>query len=105
MKTLETAEQFQEVIQTDKPVMVKFFATWCPDCAVINHFIGDIIEEYSEYDWYEMNRDHVPDLAEKYEIMGIPSLLLFQNGEKIAHLHSSHTKRPEQITDFLNKMA
>ena len=65
-------------------------------------FIDPIVEQYDQYTWYEVNRDVLPEIAEKYEVMGIPSLLIFQNGEKKAHLHSANAKSPEQVTDFLD---
>lgn len=48
----------------------------------MNMFIGDILEAYQENDWYELNKDDLPELADKYQVMGIPSLLIFKNGEK-----------------------
>lgn len=104
MKELQTVEQFQEVISGEKPVIVKFYTTWCPDCARMDMFIGDIVSEYSQYDWFQINRDHVPELAETYQVMGIPSLLVFQNGKKIAHLHSAYAKTPEEVKEFLQSL-
>jgi thiol-disulfide isomerase/thioredoxin len=104
MKRLQTIEQFEEVIASEKPVIVKFFTTWCPDCKRMDLFIGEIVEKYTQFDWYEINRDDVPDLAEKYEVMGIPSLLVFQNGEKKAHLHSAYAKTPEEVEEFLQSI-
>lgn len=79
---ITTNEQFNELIQSDKEIIVKFYADWCPDCTRMNMFIGDILEEYNQNDWYELNKDELPELAEKYQVMGIPSLLIFKNGEK-----------------------
>jgi thiol-disulfide isomerase/thioredoxin len=101
MKSITTLEQFEQVIQSDKEVLVKFFAGWCPDCTRMNMFIGDILEEYNSNDWYEINRDDFPELAEKYQVLGIPSILIFKNGEKLAHLHSANAKTPEQVLEFL----
>ncbi|KGX90530.1 thioredoxin [Pontibacillus halophilus JSM 076056 = DSM 19796] len=101
MKALETTEQFNEVIQSETPIIVKFYGTWCPDCQRMNMFIGDILDEYDHVTWYEINRDDVPELAQKYEVMGIPSLLVFQKGEKLAHLHSAYAKTPDEVRDFL----
>ncbi|KAF1677611.1 thioredoxin family protein [Bacillus sp. SKDU12] len=103
MKKITTNEQFNELIQSDKEIVVKFYADWCPDCTRMNMFIGDILEEYNQNDWYELNKDELPDLAEKYQVMGIPSLLIFKNGEKTAHLHSANAKTPEEVTDFLSE--
>ena len=102
MQEITTVEQFNEIISGDQRVLVKFFAGWCPDCTRMDMFIDPIVEEYNDYVWYSANRDNFPELAEKYQVMGIPSLLIFQNGEKLAHLHSANAKSPEQVTDFLD---
>ena len=58
------------------------FATWCPDCTRMDMFIPDILEAYAHHEWFEINKDDFPELAETYQVMGIPSLLIFKNGEK-----------------------
>ncbi|CQR48281.1 Thioredoxin-like protein YdbP [Paraliobacillus sp. PM-2] len=103
MKHINTKEAFNQVIQSEKPVIVKFYADWCPDCKRMDMFIGDILETYKDYQWYEVNSDEIEGLAQTYEVMGIPSLLIFKNGEKIAHQHSAYTKTPEEVTAFLEK--
>ena len=104
MKPITTTEQFNEIISGESKALIKFQAGWCPDCRVMDMFIDPIVEKYDEYTWYDVDRDVLPEIAEKYEVMGIPSLLIFQNGEKTAHLHSAKTKKPEQITEFLDSV-
>lgn len=104
MKEITNAEQFNEIIAGENPVLVKFEADWCPDCKRMDMFIDPIEEKYDTYTWYEADRDVLPEIAEKYEVMGIPSLLIFQNGEKLAHLHSANAKSPQQVTDFLDEV-
>lgn len=104
MEAIKTTEQFNEVIHSGKEVLVKFQAGWCPDCRRMDMFIDPIEEKYNNYTWYDVNRDELPEIAEKYEVMGIPSLLIFKNGEKKAHLHSANAKSPEQVTDFLESV-
>ncbi|MYL21749.1 thiol reductase thioredoxin [Halobacillus litoralis] len=101
MESIQSVETFNEAIAGEHPVIVKFQADWCPDCRRMDMFIGGIIEEYNNYQWYDVNRDQLPELAEKYEVMGIPSLLVFQNGQKTAHLHSADAKTPEEVQEFL----
>lgn len=102
MQPITTAEQFNEIISSAQPVVVKFFAGWCPDCTRMNMFIDPIISDYHQYTWYEINRDDFPELAEKYQVMGIPSLLIFKDGEKLAHLHSANAKTPTDVMAFLD---
>ncbi|MCP3029773.1 thioredoxin family protein [Halobacillus sp. A1] len=101
MESIHKLDVFQDVIQSEQPVLIKFQADWCPDCRRMDMFIGDILEEYKEYKWYDINRDELPEVADKYEVMGIPSILIFKKGEKIAHLHSAYAKTPEEVEEFL----
>ncbi|MGN9863762.1 thioredoxin family protein [Bacillus swezeyi] len=103
MKKITTEAQFNELIQSDKDIIVKFYADWCPDCTRMNMFIGDILDAYQDNGWYELNKDDLPELADKYQVMGIPSLLIFKNGEKIGHLHSANAKTPEEVNEFLSE--
>lgn len=103
MEQIHTKEKFNEIIISEEPVIVKFFADWCPDCTRMNMFIDQVLAEYGNYKWYELNNDEVPDVAAEQEVMGIPSILLFQNGEKLAHLHSANAKSPEEVIAFLQQ--
>ncbi|MFP7255742.1 thiol reductase thioredoxin [Virgibacillus sp. 7505] len=103
MEQINTREKFDEVIVSEEPVIVKFFADWCPDCTRMNMFIDQVLAEYGNYKWYELNNDEVPDVAAEQDVMGIPSILLFQNGEKLAHLHSANAKSPEEVIAFLQQ--
>lgn len=103
MEQINTKEKFNEIIMSEEPIIVKFFADWCPDCTRMNMFIDQVLAEYGNYKWYELNNDEVPDVAAEQEVMGIPSILLFQNGEKLAHLHSANAKSPEEVIAFLQQ--
>lgn len=102
MRKIESAEQFYDVIGQDKSAVVKFVTTWCPDCKKLNTFIDDIIAKHADKEWYEINSEEFPEISDKYEVMGVPSLLVYKNGEKQGHLHSKYTKAPEPILEFLS---
>ena len=102
MKKITTAEQFNEIINNPEQSLIKFDASWCPDCRRMDMFIGPIEEKYNQFTWYEVDRDALPEIADKHEVMGIPSLLVFKEGEKKAHLHSANAKTPDQVTTFLD---
>ncbi|HEC2243111.1 TPA: thioredoxin family protein [Staphylococcus delphini] len=101
MQSIKNMESFNEVIQSNKPVIVKFEAGWCPDCRAMDMWIDPIVEKYNQYEWYTVNRDELEEATTQYEVMGIPSLLIFQNGEKLHHLHSANAKSPEQVESYL----
>lgn len=100
MESIQTTENFNKIIQSDQPVIIKFEAGWCPDCKAMDLWIDPIIEKYNAYQWYSVNRDELEDVAANHDVMGIPSLLIFKNSEKLAHLHSANAKSPEQVETF-----
>ncbi|TXC81849.1 thioredoxin family protein [Metabacillus litoralis] len=101
MEHVKTEEKFKELINSNQPVVLKFFTDWCPDCKRMDMFLPTVFEEVENVEMYEINKDDLPEIAEKYDVMGIPSLLVFKNGEKQAHLHSANAKTPDQVIEFL----
>ena len=72
----------QEVIASDKPVIVDFWATWCGPCKMIAPVIEEIAKEYaSALKVGKVNVDTDPELAIKFGIVSIPTILLFDGGE------------------------
>jgi thioredoxin-like negative regulator of GroEL len=102
MKSIKTLKEFNEVVSQNTISIVKFYTNWCPDCKRLDMFIGEIQSEHSDKQWYRIDRDEFPELADQFEVMGIPSLLVFKNGEKIGHLHSASAKTPEEVRNFLS---
>lgn len=104
MQTITSEEQFSKAISEDNYTVMKFITSWCPDCKNLNRFIDDIIANHQDKNWFEINAEDFPDLSEKYEVRGVPSLLIYKNGEKIAHLHSKFAKTKPQIMEFLGTL-
>ncbi|MFJ7640016.1 thioredoxin family protein [Peribacillus sp. NPDC097264] len=104
MKTISTEQEYREQIKQDELTVGIFTTTWCPDCKRLDMFIGDITAEHQDKNWFTIDKDEFPEIAEEQTVMGIPSLLVFKNGEKIAHLHSANAKTPDQVNEFLNNL-
>ena len=103
MKNIHQTEEFNSTIGSTDPVIIKFEADWCPDCKAMDMWIDPIVEKYNNYQWYVVDRDELEDVTTENDVMGIPSILIFQNGKKLAHLHSANAKSPEQVESFLTE--
>ncbi|MBR5266673.1 MAG: thioredoxin [Lachnospiraceae bacterium] len=88
----------QEVLNSEKPVLVDFWASWCGPCRMVVPIVEKIAEEYPEYKVVKVNVDEEPELAAQFEVMSIPSLMIFRNGEVVNK--SVGAKNKQQILDM-----
>lgn len=77
-----TAENFEtEVIQSDKPVIVDFWADWCGPCKRLSPAVDQLAEQTPEIKFGKVNVDEQQELASRFQIMSIPTLISFQKGK------------------------
>ena len=83
-KHFTTAEFESEVLKNDKPVLVDFWATWCGPCRMIAPIIDQLAGEYDGRAVVgKVDVDEEPDLARRYGVMSIPTLVVIKNGEVV----------------------
>ena len=79
-----TKENFDEVINSGKPVLVDFWATWCGPCKMLAPTIEQLAEELKdEVVVAKLDVDQSQDIAIKYQVMSIPTLILFKDGKEV----------------------
>lgn len=77
----------QDVLGADTLVMVDFWAVWCGPCRMIAPTVEELAKEYSgKLKVCKLNTDDNPDIASRYKIMGIPTVMFFKDGEKVDQL-------------------
>jgi len=100
-----TDETFEEtVLASDKPVLVDFWADWCPPCKMISPVLDQIAEEYADrLTIAKVDYDANPMTPSRYGVLGLPTLLLFQRGELVRQIVGAKPKRAllKDIEDYI----
>lgn len=78
-----TSENFEkEVLNSDKITIIDFYADWCGPCKMMSPVIDEIAEESDSVKVGKLNVDEAQDIAVKYNVMSIPTIIIFKNGKE-----------------------
>lgn len=95
-----TKDNFQvEVLESDKPVLVDFWASWCGPCQMMGPVVAEIAEEHPEYKVCKVNVDEQQELGMQFNVMSIPFFAVFKNGKMINSTVGAQSK--ESLIDLL----
>ncbi len=87
-----TKQNFDEIIKSEKPVLLDFYADWCGPCRMVAPIVHEIAEENDNVVVAKINVDDEPELAQKFGVMSIPTLVVMKNGEEVKRATGARAK-------------
>lgn len=96
-----TTDDFEKAVAKGR-VLVDCYADWCGPCQMLSPIIEELSDEISDWDFYKLDTDAESEIMEKYEIMSIPTILLFSDGELKDSLVGFKSK--EELKKILEKV-
>ena len=98
------ADFTEKVLQSDKPVLVDFWAEWCGPCRMIAPVLEEIAGSQDKLDIVKLNTDENPEIAAAYRITSIPMLKVFRGGEVVKEILGAKPKAVllKELGDFVN---
>ena len=83
-----------DVINSEIPVLVDFTATWCGPCKMLSPVVAELAQDWEgKANIYKLDVDTSPETPQKYSVMGVPSLILFKDGEIVARITGFRPKK------------
>lgn len=95
-----TIEELATLVNREGKTVFLFTADWCGDCRFIKPFLPEIEAENPDFTFVEVNRDDYMEVAKKWDVYGIPSLVVLENGQEIGRFVNRERKRRRKSMNF-----
>ena len=75
------AEEYEQLKQSTKPVVIDFHATWCGPCKILSPILEELQEEMEEVEFVKLDVDQFPEISGANQVMGVPTVVIIKDGE------------------------
>ena len=96
-----TEKELKNIVNTGNKVIIDCYAPWCGPCTQLSPIIDEMATERTDYKFYKINIDNAEEISYRYEIMSIPTILIFQNKRLKNKIIGYKTK--EELNNLLNQ--
>lgn len=101
MDKIKSMKEYYEIIENNNKVIIYWYTRWCPDCFVMRPVLPKLEKDFSDYLFYSVNRDMDIELAKHLNIYGIPSFLIYHDGDILDRFVDKRRKSYLQVKDFI----
>lgn len=101
MDIINSTNEYDAILKDNTSVFVDFYADWCGPCKMVGPLVEELSNEMKDVKFVKVNVDNLPDVAQRYGIMSIPTLLAFKNGELVGNIVGFQPK--EALAQLANK--
>ncbi|MFA9414095.1 MULTISPECIES: thioredoxin family protein [unclassified Streptococcus] len=101
MKKASSINEISQLVNSDQKVVFLFTADWCGDCQFIYPVLDELVADFPQLTFLQVDRDQFMDLAKEWDVFGIPSLVVTQGGQEIGRLVNRLRKTKQEISHFL----
>ncbi len=101
MDIINSTNEYDSLLKDNQSVFVDFYADWCGPCKMVGPLVEELSKEMTDVKFAKVNVDNLPDVAQRYGIMSIPTLLAFKNGELVGNIVGFQPK--EALAQLANK--
>ena len=102
LKHINESEFEEQVLKSEKPVIVDFFATWCGPCKMLGPVLEEVAEQHQDVVIVKVDIDENMALAQKFGLMSVPTLMIFKNGEEVGREIGFRQK--EEIEEIISNI-
>ncbi|XP_022762456.1 thioredoxin X, chloroplastic-like [Durio zibethinus] len=105
IKEIKESEFLSTVLESNRPVLVEFVATWCGPCRLISPAMESMAQEYGErLEVVKIDHDANPQLIEEYKVYGLPTLILFKDGQEVAESRREGAITKPKLEEYLDAL-